>query len=76
MITRGMKIRRHLRSIRASALSEEERRQELREAEARGTHDGSGEPSESATSPRAAGQDCTPRPLEAGAERAGVSEVD
>ncbi len=38
MITRRMKIRRQLRSVRASALSEEERRQELREAEANGTH--------------------------------------
>ena len=36
MITRRMKIRRQLRSVRASALSEEERRQELREAEANG----------------------------------------
>ncbi len=76
MITRRMKIRRQLRSVRTSALSEEERRQELREAEARGAHDRSDAPAESAASPRAAGQDGTPRPPEAGAERAGVSEAD
>ncbi len=76
MITRGMKIRRRLRSVRASALSEEERRQELREAEARGMHGETGEPPESAASPRAAGQDRTPRPPEAGAGRAGVDEAD
>jgi hypothetical protein len=33
MITRRMKIRRHLRSVRTSVLTEEERRLELREAE-------------------------------------------
>jgi len=76
MITRRMKIRRQLRSARASALSEEERRQELREAEARGAHDHSDAPVESAAPPRAAGPDGTPRPPEAGAERAGVSETD
>ena len=76
MITRGMKIRRHLRSVRASALSEEERRQELREAEARGAHDRRDAPAESAASPRAADQDDTPRPPEAGAERAGVDAAD
>ena len=76
MITRRMKIRRHLRSARASALSEEERRQELREAEARGAHDHSDAPAESVASPRATGQDDTPRPPEAGAERTGVSETD
>ena len=76
MITRRMKIRRQLRSVRASALSEEERRQELREAEARGAHDHSDAPAESVASPRATGQDDTPRPPEAGAERTGVSETD
>ena len=76
MITRRMKIRRQLRSARASVLSEEERRRELREAEARDAHDHSAAPAESAASPRAAGQDGMPRPPEAGAERAGVSEAD
>ena len=76
MITRGMRIRRHLRSVRASALSEGERRQELREAEARGAHGESDEPAEPAASPRAVGQDGTPRPPEAGAQRAGVDEAD
>jgi hypothetical protein len=76
MITRRMKIRRHLRSARASALTEEERRQELREAEARGAHDRGDAPAESAASPRAAGRDGTPRPPEAGAGRAGVGEDD
>jgi hypothetical protein len=76
MITRGMKIRRRLRSVRVSALSEEERRQELREAEARGAHDESDEPARPAASPRAADQDATPGPPEAGAQRAGVPEVD
>jgi hypothetical protein len=60
MITRRMKIRRHLRSVRASALTEEERRQELRDAQARGKHDqGHGEQGESAA-PLAAG-DGAPR---------------
>ncbi|HEX5643793.1 MAG TPA: hypothetical protein VFZ86_15890 [Thermoleophilia bacterium] len=77
MITRRMKIRRQLRSVRASALSEEERRQELREAEANGTHGHvRDEPAGSAASPRAAGDDGAPRPPEAGAGRAGVSEED
>ena len=57
MITRRMKIRRQLRSARASALSEEERRQELREAEARHAHDHGDAPAESAVSPRDMGQD-------------------
>lgn len=35
MITRRVKIRRHLRSVRTTALTEEERRQALREAQAR-----------------------------------------
>jgi hypothetical protein len=78
MITRRMKIRRQLRSVRASALSEEERREELREAEANGTHgrdrDGL---ADSAASPRAADVDGAPRPPGAGAERpAGVSKED
>jgi hypothetical protein len=78
MITRRMKIRRQLLSVRASALSEEERRRELREAEANGAHGhGRDEPADSAASPRAAGDDGAPRPPEAGAERrAGVSEED
>jgi predicted cobalt transporter CbtA len=76
MVTRRMKIRRQLRSVRASALSEEERRQELREAEARDAHDHSDAPAESAASPRAAGQDGTPRLPDAGAERAGVRATD
>ncbi len=53
MITRRMKIRRHLRSVRTSALTEAERRQELREAEARSAH-GRGKPVEpEAPPPRA-----------------------
>ena len=77
MITRRMKIRRQLRSVRASALSEEERRQELREAEANGTHGRDrDEPADSAASPRAADDDGAPRPPEAGAGRAGVGEED
>jgi hypothetical protein len=75
MITPGMRIRRHLRSVRASALSEGERRQELREAEARGAHDEGDEPAEPAASPRAVGHDGTPRSPEAGAQRAGVDEA-
>jgi hypothetical protein len=38
MISHRMKIRANLRSVRVSALSEEERRKELREAEARNAH--------------------------------------
>ena len=77
MVTRRMRIRRQLRSVRASALSEEERRQELREAEATCEHDhGRDEPATSAASPRAAGDDGAPRPPEAGAGRAGVGETD
>jgi hypothetical protein len=55
MITHGMKIRRHLRSVRTAALSEEERRQELREAEERGARDHRDEPPEPQASPRASG---------------------
>jgi hypothetical protein len=40
MITHRMKIRRHLRSARVAALTSEERRQELREAERRNAQDG------------------------------------
>jgi hypothetical protein len=77
MITRRMEIRRQLRSVRASALSKEERRQELREAEAIGTHGhGRDGPTDSAASPRAADDDGTPRPPEAGAGRAGVGQED
>ena len=76
MITRRMRIRRHLRSGRRTSLSEEERRQELRDAEARGAHDDSDAPVESEAPPRAAGQVGTPRPPEAGAERGGIGETD
>lgn len=71
MNTRRMKIRRHLRSVRASVLSEEERRQELRTAEARATHHGSqDESTEPTVSPRTSGDGATP-PSEAEAGRAG-----
>ena len=74
MITRRMKIRRQLRSVRASALTEEERRHELREAEARGAHDlDRDEPAESGVPPRAADDDGRPRPPEAGGEQPGVA---
>jgi hypothetical protein len=76
MITRRMRIRRHLHSVRASALSVEERRRELRDAEARHAHDHTDAPAESKASPRAAGQGDTPGPPEAAAERAGVGETD
>jgi len=55
MITHQMKIRRQLRSVRTSGLSEEERRQELREAEERAAHGHRDEPPESKASPRASG---------------------
>jgi len=55
MITHGTKIRRHLRSVRTSALPEEQRRQELREAEERAAHGHRDEPPESKASPRASG---------------------
>lgn len=59
MMTRSMKIRRQLRSARVSALSEEERRAEMREAQERhARHEGAG-PVQSgageATPPQAAG---------------------
>jgi hypothetical protein len=76
MLTRRMKIRRQLRSARTSALSEQERRQELREAEARGAKHRRDEPSSPASSPRAADDDGTPRPPDAGAGLAGVGEAD
>jgi hypothetical protein len=77
MITRRMKIRRRLRSVRASALSEEERRRELREAEESDAHgQARDEPAGPAASPRATGRDGNPRPAEARAERAGVGEDD
>lgn len=46
MITRRLKIRRHLRSVRVSALTEEERRREMREASDRDPpeHAGAGVP--------------------------------
>ena len=55
MMTHGMKIRRHLRSVRTSTLTEEQRRQELREAEERAAHGHRDEPPESKVSPRAFG---------------------
>jgi hypothetical protein len=77
MITRRMRIRRHLRSVRTSVLPETERRQELREAEESHAHgqdrDEAAEPS---ASPRAAGGDGTSGLREASAERAGVIETD
>jgi hypothetical protein len=78
MTTHGMKIRRELRSARASALTDEQRRQELRETGERGTHDahyGRDEPAESAAPPRAAGQDRGPRPPEAEAGEAGADQA-
>lgn len=76
MVTRRMKIRCHLRSVRVSALSEAERRQELREAEAsRADGRGSDEAATSTASPRAVG-DGASSPREAEAERAGVGEAD
>lgn len=72
-----MKIRHQLRSVRASALLEEKRRQELRGAEARCEHGhGRDVPAASAASPRAAGNNGAPRPPEAGAGRAGVSKTE
>jgi hypothetical protein len=77
MITRRMRIRRHLRSVRASALTEEERRQELREAESRLQRDqGCDETNEPAVSPRAAGEDGASALREADPERAGVVKTD
>ena len=77
MITRHMKIRRQLRSVRASALSEAERRQELREAEARHEHDQDrDEAAVPSASPRADGHDDASRPREARAARAGVDKTD
>jgi hypothetical protein len=77
MITRRMSIRRHLRSARTSALTESERRQELREAEERHTHArGRDETAAPSASPRAAGGDSASGIREASAERAGVSEID
>jgi hypothetical protein len=55
VITHGMKIRQHLRSARTSALSEEERRRELREAEDKAARDRGDEPPEPQASPRASG---------------------
>jgi hypothetical protein len=77
MITRRMKIRRQLRSVRTSSLSEAERRQELREAEAR--HEHAQDRDEAATPsapPRAAGEGDASRLREARAARAGVDETD
>lgn len=69
MKTHGMKIRRHLRSVRTSALSEEERRLELREAEARSA-DGDSPPAEPEAPPSSG--DGASRPAEARARRPGV----
>lgn len=68
MNTRRMKIRRQLRSARASALSEDERRQELRKAEAKAAQDGGrGVPGEPGVSPRTIGD---------GAAIPGAAETD
>jgi hypothetical protein len=76
MITRRMKIRRHLRSARTSALPDAERRWELREAEARLAHGhGRDTQAESTASPRVAG-DGASSTREAEAGRAGAGEVD
>jgi hypothetical protein len=76
MITRRMKIRRHLRGTRTSALPEAERRWELREAEARLAHGHDRDTQvESPASPRVAG-DGASSPREAAAERAGAGEDD
>ena len=76
MINRRMKIRRHLRSVRASALSVEERRHELREAEASiAQGDRQGEPIESEVSPRSSDPGA-PGPSGAETMRAGGSEPD
>jgi len=76
MVTRRMMIRRHLRSVRVSALSEAERRQELRDAEASRVHGRvSDEAATSTASPRAV-DDRASSPREADAERAGVGEAD
>lgn len=72
MMTRRMKTRRHLRSVRTSALTEEERRLELREAEARSARS-RGKPAESETSPFL-DEGGASGPTEAGSERADVSE--
>jgi hypothetical protein len=77
MITRRMRIRRQLRTVRASALSEKERRQELREAEANGTHGRDrDEPAGSAAPPHAAGDDGARRPPAGAERRAGAGEED
>jgi hypothetical protein len=68
MITRRMQIRRRLRSARTSALSEEERRMELREAEVRRARD-RGEDVASEVTPASGGAG---RSAEAHAGRAGV----
>lgn len=76
MITRRMKTRRHLRSVRTSALPQEERRLELREAEARAAQgDSQGEPTEPEVSPRPSSPGA-PGLSKAEAERAGVGEPD
>jgi len=74
MITHGMKVRRQLRSARVSALSLEERRQELREAEKRAARGHSR--GESAASPRSSGTAGAAGNPDAGVERPGVDRVD
>jgi hypothetical protein len=80
MITHGMKVRRQLRSARVSALSHEERRQELREAEervARGHGNVHGEPAtETAAPARSSGTGGAPINPEAEVERPGIDWVD
>ena len=72
-----MQIRRRLRSVRVSALSEVERRQELREARKRGVRDDRFEPPESGAFPLASDPtDGTPDASEALAGPAGVSPTD
>jgi hypothetical protein len=72
MVTYRMKIRRRLRSVRTSALTEEERRVELREAEARSAS-GRGKPAEPEVSP-SSGDGGASKPAEAHARRADVDE--
>jgi hypothetical protein len=70
MITRRMQLRRRIRSASTSALSEEERRMELREAEARSACD-RGEDAAPEVSPSSGGE---AKPAEAHAGRAGVDK--
>ncbi len=76
MITRRMQIRRQLRSARVAALSQEERRREIREAEERCAQVLRTEPAESEVSPLASDEVDEPRPHESKPERAGDSEAE